>query len=140
MGGLVATSLRNKKAVNCAILQAPMIRFDNALWEHVRDRRPWYNFLLTDNLLKVAANSALDEVGVSLEHANTVGLLKNCTAPLLIFTSIIDGVQPYTAFAPLHGNNIKVVEINEVEHPYVSIIGQFEHEEISNWLATNFVE
>jgi len=140
MGGLVATSLLNQKTVDGAILQAPMISFDDALLGYVRDRKPWYHFLLSDTVLKDAANSALDEVGVSLEQTNTVGLLKNSIAPLLIFSSNIDGVAPYTAYAPIHGNNIKVVEINEVEHPYMSMIGQFEHEEIVNWLATNFVE
>lgn len=140
MGGLVATSLLNQKAVDGAILQAPMIRFDNALLGYVRDRKPWYNFLLSDNLLKDAANSALYEVGVSLEQTNTIGLLKNSNAPLLIFSSNIDRVAPYTDYAPLHGNNINVIEINKVEHPYMSMIGQFEHEKILNWLVTNFGE
>ena len=138
MGGLVATALVKQNVANGAILQAPMIRFDNAILGYIRDRKPWYSFILSDKVLKDAANSALDEIGISLEQTNTVGLLKDTISPMLIFSSNIDSVSPYTTFSHLNGKNIKVVEINDVEHPYMSMIGQFEHEKISDWLAINF--
>lgn len=138
MGGLVATSLLNKNVVDGAILQAPMTRFDNSLLGYIRDRKPWYGILLSDKTLQEAANSALDEEGISLEQTNTIDLLEKSASPILIFSSNIDGVSPYAAFAPLHGKNINVVEINQVEHAYMSMIGQFEHEQVVAWLETNF--
>lgn len=140
MGGLVATSLVNQDVADGAILQAPMTRFDHSLVAYVRDRQPWYGILLSNDTLQTAANQALQEQGLTAVQTNTINLLQESHSPVLIFASNTDGVAPYAAYAPLHGDNINVVEIDQVEHAYMSMIGQSEHENIVDWLTANFAE
>lgn len=134
MGGLVATTLANKGVVSAAFLQAPMTQFDQSLLGYFKDTKPWYGFLLSANTLQQGANKALQEVGLSRAQTNTIDQLKVSTAPFLIFASNTDSVSPYSVFKPLQSSNIQVLEINNVEHAYMSMIGQFEHEHIVQWL------
>lgn len=137
MGGVVATYLVNQNVVDAAILQAPMTQFDISLQGYFVDRAPWYGFLLSNSTLMSAANEALKEVGLTVNQTNTIDMLKISNSPFLIFASNIDNVSPYSAFAKLNLDNINIIEIDQVEHAYMSMIGQFEHEQIVKWLATN---
>ena len=136
MGGLVATTLVNQGVVDAAILQAPMTQFDESLLGYFKDKNPWYGFLISDPTLQHAANGALKDVGLSANETSTVNQLKVSSAPILIFASTIDSVSPYAIYAPLRSNTISVIEIDQVEHAYMSMIGQFEHAHILQWLSS----
>jgi len=138
MGGLVATTLLHKGVVDGAILQAPMTRFDESLVNYIRDREPWYSPLLSDDTLETAARTALKKKGLDISETDTISLLKEIAAPVLVFASNIDGVSPYDKFALLNRDNIEVVEIDQVEHAYMAMIGQYEHERISLWISSKF--
>lgn len=140
MGGLVATYLANANVVDAAILQAPMTQFDISLQGHFKDNKPWYGFLLSDSLIANAANAALKEVNLSQQQTNTVNLLKVSHSPFLIFASNIDSVSPYSVFADLRLPNVNVIEIKQLEHAYMSMIGQYEHEQIVEWLQAHFTK
>jgi pimeloyl-ACP methyl ester carboxylesterase len=140
MGGLVATSLLNQNTVGGAILQAPMTRFDDALLGYFKDRAPWYSVFLSDSTIRNGANSALKEVGLSAQDTNTISLLETSTSPLLVFSSTVDSVAPHPTFAALKNTHINVIKVDDVEHAYMSMIGQAEHTEILLWLGEYFGE
>ncbi|WP_284219555.1 alpha/beta hydrolase [Agaribacter marinus] len=140
MGGLVATSLTHEKIADGAILQAPMTQFDDSLEGYMKDKKPWYKAFLSDETIRSAANKALYDAGLNAQQTNTIDILKKSNSPFLIFASNVDSVSPYAAFSPLHSNNIEVVEIDKLEHAYMSMIGEFEHEKILAWLSANFDE
>jgi len=139
MGGLVASYLASQKHVDLAILQAPMTQFDEGLRGHLQERQPWYRFLLTDNTINKGAAKALSEVGISNSQTNSIVLLKQTPTPILIFASNTDSVSPYSAFEGLSSPLIEVVKVEDVEHAYMSMIGQGEHNKITRWLSSKLL-
>ncbi|MFC4699256.1 alpha/beta hydrolase [Glaciecola siphonariae] len=136
IGGLVATYLANRDTVDAAILQAPMTQLGSSLQGYVRDTKPWFGFLLSDETLNNGATKALAERNLRPQQTDTVALLKQSHSPFLIFASNIDSGSPYSVFADIRANNIKVIEVDGVEHAYMSLIGQSEHDAIVSWLGS----
>ena len=134
MGGLVAATLGKNKVVDAVILQAPMTQFDDSLLGYFKDTKPWYDFLLSDAHKSNGANAALRAAGLSVEQTNTLPVISASEIPYLIFASNTDSVSPYLKFAPLKSSQINVLEINNREHAYMSMIGEQEHSHIVDWL------
>lgn len=137
MGGLVAATLGKNKVVDAVILQAPMTQFDESLLGYFQDTQPWYDFFLSDAHKINGANAALQAVGLSAKQTNTLQVISASQVPYLIFASNTDSVSPYNKFSPLRSSQIKVIEINQREHAYMSMIGEQEHTQILTWLKQN---
>jgi len=134
MGALPALNLATKVTSLGIILQAPMIRFDKAVPAYLNDNSPWYQFLLSDQVLADGAAAALVNADIELSSTDISTSLSTTSTPTLIFASNTDSVAPYAKYQTFDSDLIKVIEVKNRQHAYMSMIGQQEHKVIVDWM------
>lgn len=134
MGALPAMNLVTKVASMGVILQAPMIRFDKAVPAYLNDNSPWYHFMLPDQVLADGAAEALVNADIALSSTDISTSLSSTKTPTLIFASNTDSVAPYETYQAFDSDLIKVIEVKNRQHAYMSMIGQQEHQVIVDWM------
>lgn len=134
MGALPALNLATKVASLGVILQAPMIRFDKAVPAYLNDISPWYQFMLSDQVLADGAAAALVNADIELSSTDISTSLRTISIPTLIFASNTDSVAPYAKYQTFDSELIKVIEVKNRQHAYMSMIGQEEHQVIVDWM------
>jgi pimeloyl-ACP methyl ester carboxylesterase len=134
MGSLPTLALAEAEHVKGIILQAPMIRFDQAVPAYVNDRNAWYASFLSNDSLRQGAFAALQARKIRAEQTNIADALLNARKPVLIFASSTDNVSPYRLWKGFENEYVDIVQVEQREHAYMSMIGQSEHVAINSWL------
>lgn len=134
MGSLPTLALAEAEHVKGVILQAPMIRFDQAVPAYVNDRGAWYASFLSNDSLRQGAFAALQARKISAEQTNIADALSIIRKPVLIFASNTDNVSPYNLWKDFENKYVNIVQVEQRQHAYMSMIGQSEHSAIDSWL------
>jgi hypothetical protein len=90
--------------------------------------------MLTDQVLADAAAAALVNADNELSSTDISTSLSNTSTPTLIFASNTDSVAPYAKYQTFDSDLIKVIEVKNRQHDYMSMIGQQEHQVIVDWM------
>lgn len=135
MGAVTAVYLsKMRDDVKGIILQAPMIRFDEAVLRYTKANHPYLKVFFRDNSIVSGAIGALDDAGLTVEETSIDSLIKFSNKPLLLFASSRDPVAPYEKFTYMNSGIIVVKELPNRNHPSMSVIGDDSSEIILNWL------
>lgn len=134
MGSLPALALAKANNVKGIILQAPMIRFDQAVPAYVKDRNAWYSMFLSNDSLQKGVVGALQARNVKAEETSIAETLSNVSKPVLIFASNTDNVSPYSFWKNFESEFVEVVQVERRQHAYMAMIGQSEHIVMTKWL------
>ena len=134
MGSSPAIALAKANNVKGVILQAPMIRFDQAVPAYVKDRNAWYSSFLSNDSLQKGADGALQSRNIKSEETDIADALSNVSKPVLIFASNSDSVSPYNFWKSFESEFVEIVQVERRQHAYMAMIGQSEHMAITSWL------
>ncbi|USD37783.1 MULTISPECIES: alpha/beta hydrolase [Ferrimonas] len=132
MGAVAAAHLAAaRNDVSGLILQAPMLGLEQSV---LNFPRPWYLGWIPDDSMRQGARQALTTLSLQESQLDIRQLLPELALPTLIFASDGDAVSPYAELQPLRSNRIKVVNVPNLTHPQLALIGNAEHRQIQAWL------
>ncbi|NVK57088.1 MAG: alpha/beta fold hydrolase [Alteromonadaceae bacterium] len=133
MGAVPAMAIAKANNVEGVILQAPMIRFDQAATAFVREQNAWYSSLLSKQTIHQGVLGALDAQKIAVEETDITLALPDFNKPVLIFASDIDTVSPHNLWKNYENAFLRVVKVAKRPHGLMTLVGQKEHVEIIRW-------
>ncbi len=136
--GAVAASYLTKENDNISgvILQAPMLKFDDATVNYALEYSPIISMLFTEKTIRQGAIKALDNADILIKQTDIKPILLSLDVPIMILASNSDQVAPFYYFKPLSSDKISVFEIYNRSHPGMNVIGNKEHLYIHEWLTS----
>ncbi|WP_444899671.1 alpha/beta hydrolase [Microbulbifer sp. VAAC004] len=135
MGSLTAARItQSRQDISGLILQAPMLEFDQAVYNYAQENFPLLSRAFSEKEIKIGASMALEEANISLLETQIEPLLTNTPVPVLLFASNTDPISPYDHFQNLHQDHIKIVLLKDRNHPSMAVIGEIEHSALQDWL------
>ncbi|WP_444915844.1 alpha/beta hydrolase [Microbulbifer sp. TRSA007] len=135
MGALTALYISAMRSdLSGIILLAPMVPFDQAVYNYGRLNHPILSRIIPENKILKGANLALEQSGIEPSDTNILPLLCSSRLPILLISSPSDLIAPYDNYIGLDQSNINLVKIPNRSHPSISTIGNIEHEAIISWL------
>lgn len=114
-----------------------MVKFDQAAYNYAKSGFPLLRGIISESNIREGAALALDRANIKIDDTKIKPLLISSKIPILIFASSSDSVAPHTEYQDLTYRNIKLVVLNDRNHPSMVAIGQDEHKVLSSWLANN---
>jgi pimeloyl-ACP methyl ester carboxylesterase len=136
MGAVSAVYLTAMRPdIDGIILQAPMLKFDEAVLRYMRTSFPHLQRFIGDDDIANAAMRALMDANIELEETDIGEQLSSSAVPVLLFASSDDPVAPYDKFAHLNAENISVIDLPGRNHPSMSLVGNESSTIIVNWLS-----
>jgi pimeloyl-ACP methyl ester carboxylesterase len=137
LGAVAATRLLElRHDIAGLVLQAPMIRFDQATENYIGAYSPFLSSLMPGVSIKEGAIKALQRGGAQLEQTDIIPALSSKSIPTLILVSNRDPVAPPESYKQLSNEYVSVVEVSERSHPSMAVITQQDNEIIQDWLAS----
>ena len=134
MGAITAAYVSSMRDdINGLILQAPMLEFDQAVFNYVTSNHPYVSSLLSEDNIREGAKIALNRANISLDGTNIKQLINLSEVPVLIFASVSDSVAPYSDFSQLTSDHTSVVKMKNRNHPSMAVIGNDESAEFIKW-------
>jgi len=138
MGALTAARISSSRQdISGLILQAPMVKFDQAAYNYAKSGFPLLSKIISESNIREGAALALARANIKIDDTKIKPLLISSQTPILIFASSSDSVAPHTEYQDITDRNIKLVILNDRSHPSMVAIGQDEHKVLSEWLAHN---
>lgn len=135
MGAVSAVYLTAMRSdIDGIILQAPMLKFDEAVLRYTRTNFPYLQNFIGDDDVMNAAKRALNDANIELEETDISKQLSSSAVPVLLFASSDDPVSPYNKFAHLNAENVSVIDLPRRNHPSMSVVGNESSSIIINWL------
>ncbi|AWF80424.1 alpha/beta hydrolase [Microbulbifer sp. A4B17] len=135
MGALTALYLSALRTdIDGIILLAPMVPFDQALYNYSRLNHPILSLIIPEKDVRQGANLALTKAGIEPGDTNILPLLNSSELPILLLSSPADRIAPSSNYKGLDKANIQVCEISDRNHPSMATIGNAEHKVILQWL------
>ncbi len=141
MGAVTAVYLANMRDdVSGIILQAPMLKFDEAVLHYTKAKYPYLHQLISDDIILDGAVGALNEANLSVNDTDISPMLSPSNLPMLIFASSQDRIAPYYKFEHLTSERIRVEELPDRSHSSMGIVGDKSSQIIIDWLKEQVVE
>ncbi|MFA0790108.1 alpha/beta hydrolase [Microbulbifer echini] len=135
MGSLTAARITQSRQDICGlILQAPMLKFDQAVYNYAKENFPLLSKALSEEEIRKGALIALEGVNIGLLETQIEPLLTKSSVPVLLFASNTDSISPYDHFRTLNQDHIEVVLLKDRNHPGMAVIGEIEHSALQDWL------
>ena len=136
LGAVAATLLMDmRRDIGGIVLQAPMIRFDQAAVNYIDAYSPFLSTLIPRASIEKGAGKALKGAGVKLEQTDIIPLLVRSEIPTLILVSTSDPVAPPESYKEISNGYISVAEVSARSHPSMAVITQQDDEIVQGWLV-----
>jgi pimeloyl-ACP methyl ester carboxylesterase len=136
LGAVAATQLIELRGdIGGLVLQAPMIRFDQAAVNYIDAYSPFLSSWIPKASIESGAGKALTHAGVKLEQTDIIPLLARNEIPTLILVSNDDPVAPPEIYKEISNEYISVAEVSERSHPSMAVITQQDDEIVQGWLV-----
>ena len=136
LGAVAATLLIDmRRDINGIVLQAPMVRFDQAAVNYIDAYSPFLSTLIPRASMQEGAGKALKAAGVKLEQTDIIPLLVRNKIPTLILVSSNDPVAPPESYKGISNEYISVAEVSARSHPSMAVITQQDDEIVQGWLV-----
>ncbi|WP_444946824.1 alpha/beta hydrolase [Microbulbifer sp. VTAC004] len=138
MGALTAAYISNMRVdISGAILLAPMLQFDQALYNYARVSHPLLSRIIPEKDIRKSATLALKKSNIDLNQTNILPLIKSSKVPVLLISSDSDRISPYSNYKGLNKKNLELIQVHNRNHLSMTTIGQNEHNAVIKWLNTN---
>jgi len=135
MGAVTAAYLSKMRPdVDGIILQAPMLRFDEAVLRYTKANHPYLTSILSDDTIISGSLRALSEANLTVIDTDIHRVISTSSTPLLLFASSSDPVAPYDQFEHMSSAATTVKDLPNRNHPSMSVVGDESSKIIINWL------
>ncbi|MEJ2445222.1 MAG: alpha/beta fold hydrolase [Exilibacterium sp.] len=135
MGAVTAAYLSTMRVdIKGVILQAPMLRFDEAVLRYTTTNYPYLKYIFNDKDILLGATAALSKENLTVQDTDIKPILASENVPVLLFASSQDLVAPYKSFADLNSDMVLVKELLNRNHPSMGVVDNKDSKIIIDWL------